>query len=192
MNVSYNTLSDHELTDLLRMGDDGAFTAIYERYWELLYRSAVNILHDPEAAQDIVQNIFISLWLRRDDVQISILKSYLTQATRFGVFKAIRNRQTDRQFYDRLAQTTSDIVSTMPLLFKEEQTLLHELINSLPEKYRETFRLSREDNLTYKQIARLLGISEKAVEKRMSKSLQFIRNGLLTAVCIAACFIEKK
>lgn len=181
----YKTLSDGELLSFLKASDEAAFTEIYDRYWKLLYRTSLNILQDRETAQDITQNIFVSLWQRREDAVILNLKAYLQQATRFAVFKAIREQQTDKAFYERLATVTAEIVTDNPLLFKEQQALLMELIGALPEDCREAFRLSREENLTYKQIAALLGVSEKTVEKRMSKSLQYIRRGLSIGVCVA-------
>ena len=183
------TYTDAQLLSLLRDGDQAAFTEIYDRYWKLLFQTAFRILGKREPAQDITQNIFISLWQRREEAVILSLQPYLQQATRFAVFKAIREEQTDRAFYDRLAEVTADIITDNPLLFKEQQALLNELVSALPEECRECFRLSREENLTYKQIAAMLGISEKTVEKRMSRSLQHIRQGLSLGMCVAVILV---
>jgi RNA polymerase sigma-70 factor (family 1) len=177
-------LDEPNLLSLLREDSEAAFTEIYNRFWKSLFRTAYHILQDKEASQDIVQNVFVSLWQRRAELRIDNLKGYLHQAARFGVFKAIREQQHDQEFYDRLAQVTADIITDNPLIFKEQQELLRQLIGNLPEDCRETFRLSREENMTYKQIAELLGISEKTVEKRMSRSLQHIRSGLAVGACI--------
>jgi RNA polymerase sigma-70 factor (ECF subfamily) len=181
----YNSFTDAELIDLLKSGDENAFTEIYNRYWKLLFKTAYNILQDFAAVQDITQNIFISLWERRNEAKIQTLKPYLQQATRFAVFRAIKEQQTDKAFYERLADVTADILTDDPLIFKEQQELLKNIINALPEDCREAFRLSREDNMTYKQIAASLGISEKTVEKRILKSLQYIRKGMSLGICIA-------
>jgi RNA polymerase sigma-70 factor (ECF subfamily) len=188
--VAYNLFSDPELIDLLESGDKSAFTEIYNRYWKLLFKTALNILQDYTTAQDITQNIFISLWERRNETNIQTIKPYLLQATRFAVCKAIRERQNDKAFYERLAKITVDIIADNPLIFKEQQALLNKLINGLPENCREVFRLSREENMTYKQIATLSGISEKTVEKRISMSLQHIRNGVSLGICIAIICIN--
>jgi RNA polymerase sigma-70 factor (family 1) len=182
--ADYRSKTDHELTVLLKQGDEGAFTHIYNTYWKLLFSTALHILQDHAIVQDIVQNIFISLWQRREEANILNMKAYLQQATRFGVFKAIREQKHDKSFFDRLAQITVNIITDDPLLFKEQQQLLQELLDTLPEHCKETFRLSREENLTYKQIASLLGISEKTVEKRITKSLKHIRHALSVNLCI--------
>jgi RNA polymerase sigma-70 factor (family 1) len=188
--IASNSFTDAELIDLLKSGDESAFTEIYDRYWKLLFKTAYSILRDFAMAQDITQNIFISLWERRNEANIQTLKPYLQQATRFAVFKAIRDQQTDKAFYERLADVTADIITDDLLLFKEQQELLKGVINGLPEDCREAFRLSREENMTYKQIAALLGISEKTVEKRISKSLQHIRRGMSLGI-IAVLLINQ-
>jgi RNA polymerase sigma-70 factor (family 1) len=182
--ADYRFMTDTELTVLLKQGDQGAFTHIYNTHWKLLFRTAYHILQDHTTAQDIVQNVFISLWQRRNEATILNLKAYLQQATRFGVFKAIRKLKHDQLFFDRLAQVTVDIITDNPLLFKEQQQLIKNLVDTLPEECKETFRLSREENMTYKQIAALLDISEKTVEKRLSKSLKHLRQGLSLGTCI--------
>ncbi|MBB6235466.1 RNA polymerase sigma-70 factor (ECF subfamily) [Pedobacter sp. AK013] len=177
--------SDAELTELLRKGDRGAFTIIYNSYWKLLFQTAHRILNNAIAAEDIVQDIFVSLWNRKNEAVILNLKAYLQQATRFAVYEAIRQKKHDSNFYNRLALITADIITDNPLLFKEQQELLSEIINALPEDCKESFRLSREEGMTYKQIAAVLGISEKTVEKRITKSLKHIRKGLSLSGCLS-------
>lgn len=101
------------------------------------------------------------------------------------MLKHIRDEKQDQSFYERLAAVTTEIIADNPLLFKEQQQLFQQLIDTLPEECRESFRLSREENMTYKQIAEYLGISEKTVEKRISKSLNHFRSGLTASACVA-------
>ncbi|WP_316749284.1 RNA polymerase sigma-70 factor [Pedobacter gandavensis] len=183
--MSCDLLSDAELIVALKKGDEQAFGEIYDRYWKELYRKANHILQDSEATDDVLQDLFLSLWQRRNQVDILSLKAYLYQALRFSVLKAIRKHKTDQQFYERLADVTTEIIAENPLLFKEQQHLIQDLINNLPEECKEAFLLSREEEMTYKQIARHLDISEKTVEKRISKSLKVIRAGLNIQTCIA-------
>jgi len=183
-------LSDRELIDLLKTDNEDAFTEIYNRYWKALFRTAYNIIHNEEISQDTVQNIFINLWQRRHNSDIHSLKPYLQQATRFSILKVIRDRQTDAKFYERLKSITSEIIADDPLLFKEQQELLKGLLASMPDNCSETFRLSREEGLTYAQIASQLDISEKTVEKRMSRSLKYLRRGLNWELCVAVTAVS--
>ena len=182
--MSCDLLSDTELIAALKKGEEQAFGEIYERYWKELYRKANHILQDPDASVDVLQDVFLSLWQRRAQVDILALKPYLHQALRFSVLKAIRKLKTDRQFYERLMEVTTEIIAENPLLFKEQQQLIQNLIDNLPEDCKQAFLLSREQEMTYKQIANLLNISEKTVEKRISKSLKMIRASLNIETCI--------
>jgi len=181
-NLTSNT--DDQLLQLLRENDEWAFSEIYNRYWKPLYSSAHNILQVKEAAQDAVQEVFISLWNRRQLVKIECLPSYLHQATRFQVFKAIRAEKTDNNFFNRLALITKDILTEDPLLFKELDALYHQLIQSLPADEQEIFLLHRDAGLTYKQIAEQKNISVKTVEKKMSHALKEIRFGMDDAMAV--------
>ena len=181
-NLTSNT--DDQLLQLLRENDEWAFSEIYNRYWKPLYSSAHNILQVKEAAQDAVQEVFISLWNRRQLVKIECLQSYLYQATRFQVFKAIRAEKTDNNFFNRLALITKDILTEEPLLFKELETLYHQLIQSLPADEQEIFLLHRDAGLTYKQIAEQKNISVKTVEKKMSHALKEMRFGMDDAMAV--------
>jgi RNA polymerase sigma-70 factor (family 1) len=180
----YPSHTDNELLRMLSQNDEFAFAEIYNRYWKLLYSSAHNILQVKAAAQDAVQEVFISLWKRRADIQVEALQPYLHQAVRFQVFKAIRAEKTDQQFFNRLALITRDILFEDPLLFKELETLYQQLIHALPPDEQEIFRLHRDSGLTYKQIAEQKNISVKTVEKKMSRSLRELRFGLDDALMV--------
>ncbi|WP_316794697.1 RNA polymerase sigma-70 factor [Pedobacter frigoris] len=181
-------LTDSDLVAMMKNGDQTAFNEIYNRYWKSLYHSAYRILQDEEGASDALQEVFTSLWQRRNNVEIISLKAYLHQAARFTVLKAIRAQKTDQQFYKRLAEVTTEIFTENPLLFKEQQHLIQHLLDRLPEDCQEIFKMSREENLTYKQIAEVLQISEKTVEKKMTKSLKLIREGLSIELCLTVIF----
>jgi len=173
-----------ELISRLKCGDDLAFSEIYNQYWKQLYYTAFTILQDEEGALDAVQEVFVSLWQRRNDLNIVTLKAYLHQSVRFTVLKAIRAQKTDRAFYKRLSKITTEIIVEQPMLFKEQKKLIQGLIDSLPEDCKTIFLMSREEEMTYKQIASKLEISEKTVEKKMSKSLKIIRDGLSMEMCL--------
>jgi RNA polymerase sigma-70 factor (ECF subfamily) len=139
---------------------------------------AENILRSPDVSKDIVQEVFTAVWQNRERLHILYPKAYLQQAIRFQVLKAIRSDRTDSEFYKRLAQVSQDMVVENTLSYKELQRTVEELVQSLPDDCRQAFRLSREQNLTYHQIAERLNISVKTVEKKMSQSLRYLRIAL--------------
>ncbi|MBN8851523.1 MAG: hypothetical protein BGO55_04400 [Sphingobacteriales bacterium 50-39] len=174
----YTDYTDDQLLPLIREGDAAAFEVLYRRHWQSLYAVAKNILRSSELAKDIVQEVFASFWQRRSDLEIVYPKAYLQQAVRYQVLNAIRADKVDAGFYQRLADTSREIVEENPLIFKELQHVLADLVGSLPEDCRLAFHLSREEELTYNQIADYLNISVKTVEKKMSRSLRFLRSRL--------------
>ena len=182
---NYPIHTDDQLLQQLYASDEKAFAEIYNRYWKALYISAHNILQVKEAAQDAVQEVFISLWKRRENIQVDILQPYLHQAVRFQVFKAIRAEKTDQNFFNRLALISKDILFEDPVLFKELETIYKQLILSLPPDEQEIFLMHRDGGLTYKQIAEQKNISVKTVEKKMSHALKEIRLGLDDAMVVA-------
>jgi RNA polymerase sigma-70 factor (family 1) len=166
---------DQCLIARLRQDDQQAFAALYERHWKKLFSTAYNILRDEEAARDIVQDIFVSLWERRHDTTIEYPLSYLLQATKFGVFKSIRTLSRRNAFYDRLARVSTDIILENPMLFKDLSHLVNGIIRQLPEKQRQAFLYSREAGMSYSDIAREMNISVKMVEKYISRTLHVLR-----------------
>lgn len=175
---AYSTYTDEQLYELLQGDDQAAFTEIYQRYWKALYQRAKAMLSDGQLAQDVVQEVFISLWNRRTGVRIEKLQAYLHQAVRFQELKALHRLQSDTAFYDRLASITQDLIHHEPLLYSEMERIVRELLSRLPEDQRSILRMSREDGLTYRQIAEKMGISIKTVEKKISLSLRAIRKGM--------------
>ncbi len=126
-------------------------------------------------AEDIVQEVFIKLWERRTELDITYPAAYLRKAVHNRVLNAIRHQKTDERFYIRLASITSELLEENPHFLKENEQLLQQVINSLPNECRETFLLSRVHQYTYKEIADQLQVSEKTIEKRISRALQHIR-----------------
>jgi RNA polymerase sigma-70 factor (family 1) len=178
---AYTIYQDKELVALIHQDDAGAFTELYNRHWKSLYYTAMSILQNPEASRDIVQDVFTSLWQRRTEVQIEFPKTYLQQATRFQVFKAIHAEKVSKEFYQRLATVSADMIIENPLLYKELEHLIRDLLDSLPEDARTAFLLNRDEKLTYAQIAEKMDISVKTVEKKMSQTLRHLRLGLREA-----------
>jgi RNA polymerase sigma-70 factor (family 1) len=179
---AYSIYQDKELVALLQQDDAGAFTELYNRHWKSLYYTAMSILQNQEAARDIVQDVFTSVWQRRGDVEIEFPKTYLQQATRFQVFKAIHADKASKEFYQRLAGVSADMIIENPLLYKELEHLVRDLLDALPEDARMAFLLNRDEKLTYAQIAVKMEISVKTVEKKMSQTLRHLRKGLSEAM----------
>lgn len=178
-------LSDLELIKRLREEDRDAFNEIYRRHAGHMFSAAYNVLRHREIAEDAVHEVFLFLWKRRRHLDIQSLQSYLTQSVRYQVKKALMDHKRDEDFFSRLAAITREISAENPARFREIQEIVQALLLRLPEDQRLIFRLSREQNLTYPEIASHLKISVKTVEKKISQSLRGLRLYLDRVVFLA-------
>ena len=172
--------SDEELFLMVREGNTNAFTEIYNRYMLPLVNTAYKPLQSLVKAQDIVQDIFISLYLKKDILEFSVsLKSYLYKALKFKVLNELRSmniREAYRKneiFSDICKNDFADKLELGELNVKIERT-----VGELPPKCRDVFMLSRNEECSYKQISINLNISVSTVEKHMVKALKVIKGKL--------------
>src|SRR5688572_7733698 len=103
---AYSKYTDEELVSQIQAGNTNAFTAAYNRYWEQLLALGYYYTHSKPAAEDIVHDVFTSLWTRRREVPIQSLKAYLATAVKFAVFKAIARDRRRREIQQRLSLPT--------------------------------------------------------------------------------------
>lgn len=193
--VKLSSLSDTELFDLLKSGDHAAFTEIYNRYWDKLYAVAYNRLADELEAEEAVQNIFLSLWKRKETLQLTHSPAtYLAVSIKYQIFTRLAQLKREKLRTDQLKlsavegrETTAEWLSEKELRFRIEQC-----ISALPEKCRIVFQLSREQNLSNKQIAEELHISEKTVEGHMTKALTTLRGSLNITLPVLLAILENK
>ena len=179
--LSFSGLSDNELLDLIQSGDRDAFSELYTRYWKKLFLVAVNKAGQLEEAEEIVQDVFVSLWQRRHSLEITTnLQAYLAVSVKYRVMKVLASRYQYRKYCDYTAKSSSELTNaTLEFLdFDELKSTLELLVADLPEKCRLVYTLSREQGLSHKQIAETCGIAEKTVEAHISKALKVLRTGL--------------
>ena len=162
----------------LQKGNWGAFEHIYNTYWSKLYLSAYGILRDKQACEDIVQDVLVQLWIKKDSSQITSLTSYLHTAVRYQVFKAIKAGKVKLALPEEI-ELGSERTEAEDLLFSEDlNAVLDNHIARLPEKCREVFLLSRKKHLSISEIAEHLHISTKTVENHLTNALGRLRTGM--------------
>ena len=160
-----NTNSDDILLlKLIKQGDQIAFRHLFYQYADSLERFITYYIHDREKSQDLVLDIFTYIWENRQNFEIKqTLKAYLFQAARNKSFTYIRDKKIPVHLEEMEGM---EIVQNYDseLELQELHHLIEEAVSLLPDKCREIFRKSREENLTNKEIAGQLHISEKTVE----------------------------
>lgn len=179
MEISYGTYNDDCLVNLMGRGDNLAFAALYERYSSQLLNYAISIIGNKEAAADILQEIFVSLWHRREAISFThSLKAWLYQAVRFQAVKFIHQSARKRDFLAALCDLMDNRERCAPDQLMEDQELdyaIKSTINTMPARMREVFVLSREAQLTHREISHKLNIAESTVKKIVQNALRFIR-----------------
>ena len=169
---------DEKLFDMLCQDNRRAFGEIYSRYWDKLYIYTAKAIRDKEAAKDIIQEIFVSLWQRRQSLKnTQSLSGYLFTAARFkGITYIQRNLKNSGCEASLVAHFTGRQDSLNELLdAKELNTIINKKVERLPEKMKEVYILSRNEQLSYKEIAERLQISDKTVKKQISNALKFFK-----------------
>lgn len=150
---------------------------IFDESYNSLVIQAIRLVKNQETAEDVVQDCFIKLWEKKDKLNISgNVNAYLA--------KMVRNRCLD--FLKKKKIQTSELNETYQgaienndhLEMNDLQSSIDKIIDDLPEKCRQTFILSRFEELSYKEIAEQLDISKKTVEAHISKALKSLRTNL--------------
>ena len=189
--MEYALLSDELLTKLLRASDADAFREIYNRYWKKLYQTALAKTHTEQVAEELVQNIFVSVWENRATAQIESLEHYLMRAMKYKVINYIQSILAKEShlkvIHDHAIK--EEVNSETQLLLHELNLAIHTAIEKLPAKTKTIFKLSREENRTVKEIAQLMNLSEKAVEYHITQSLKLMRLHLKDFIVLEVFFL---
>ena len=171
----YNTLSDIELMRLLQNGEE-AFLEVYKRYWEKLYVYAYNLLDDKQVCEDVIQDVFVDFWSKKDKVLISNLSHYLYQSVKFKIFNVFRNGKIAKKHIERINVIKFVNSTEESLNFQELENSLHNLLSQLPNRCREIFYASRYENLSHVEISKKYNISNQTVKNQVSKALKHLRD----------------
>jgi len=173
-------VSDQELVERLRGGNQDAFDAIFREHYSFLVGLVQSMLHDRAVAEEIAQDVMLELWRRRESIVLeATLRAYL--------FRAARNRALNYIRHERVVQRAAPYAADEPsappsaehaLADAEIERAVHAALQELPPRCREVFELSRIHNLKYAEIARTLEISIKTVEAQMGKALRLLRESL--------------
>jgi len=161
--------------------DENSFREIYNLYWEKVFSVCYSNLGETEAAKGMVQEIFKSLWERKEELEITqSVERYLVRSAKFKVFEFIRNKKIREQHLENIiaSQTTSINYTENEVMVRSLSERISTLIESLPAQCRRVFKMSREQGLSNKEIASDLLISERAVEYHISKAVTSLKSSL--------------
>lgn len=176
-------VNDSELNIFVRdmvAGDRESFNKIFRRFYAPLVRFCCRFVTDEDVAAEIVQDLFVKLWMNREKLSINTsFESYLLRAVRNGAITYINKERSHAETHLKVySEQTESVDPSEELQSKNLESTYQEVLATMPEKRREVFLASRFDGLKYAEIAEKLGISVKTVEAHMSAAIKQLREGL--------------
>lgn len=154
------------------------FKDIFDTYFQTIKNFIYFKVGDTALAEDLCQDTFVKLWDTRSSINKKTVKSYLYTIANNLTINHLKRNQLKYKFQNQLKISSEKNNPEYLLQMKEYEQKLNEVLSSIPEGSREVFLMNRIEGMKYKEIAEVLGLSVKAIEKRMSKALEIIRNKL--------------
>lgn len=164
----------------LQRDDKKALDELYQYYYPRLYGFSKGFLKVEDDIDDILQDVFVKIWLNRRKINsVETFNSWIFTITKNAILSYFREKTRHNEFESRLQQlATAEVVLHSEVEYEDLKKQTDKIIEKLPEKRKEIFRLSREEGLSYKEISEKMGISIKTVEDHMVHALRYLRGQL--------------
>lgn len=187
---------DYLNTNLLLQLKDGnmvAFDTVYARYCKRLYGFVLRYIKTETDAEEIVQEVFLKLWMSRSKIDIySSFESFLFTIAYNTTISLLRKKLNEKKYIDHIESIqnieSADVVIN-DLQFNELNVKVQQLLNKLTPRQKEIFQLSREEGLTHNEIAKKLNISVNTVKNHMVSTLSFLKSNMDNNLIVSSLFI---
>ena len=182
-------MDDNLLLQQINDGNETAFDLLYEKYWAVAYAAAYKRLKDQDQAKDIVQEIFIHIWVKKETLSINNFPAYLNIAVRNRVFKVLAKQTHNHPFFETLDNLPATYLQAdYNLIWKEFFQSYEALLNSLPQQRKTIFRMRFQEDVPTNDIANKLGISKKTVQNQLSLAFDQLKLSLIHLLTLAIIF----
>lgn len=175
-------ISENELLLRLQEGDDKAFTALYNRYSTPVMSHLVYMLKSAELADEVLQDTFMAVWSNRQNIDPELsFKAYLYKIATNNTYKLFRKAAHDEAYRAYMLPVIEAGYNNIEskIYQKEHEELLNRLLDRMPAKQREVYRLHKIDGYSYKEIGEQLGISHNTINSYITRGNQYIKSQLL-------------
>lgn len=166
---------DSEIVALLNKSDVQGLKKIFDKYHQQLFNYLIYRTGNTGDAEDLLQNVYLRLWKYRNNITNENLSAYLYSIATSLSNNLAKKRKTELEFIRKNLHRSDTDLEVEETWKSEDLEKLKQCIHQLPEKQRSTLLMNRMEGLTYKEIARYLDLSQKAIEKRISKSYELLR-----------------
>ncbi|TXN38264.1 RNA polymerase sigma-70 factor [Flagellimonas hymeniacidonis] len=166
-----------------KKGNKKAFKKLFELFWEPMFVNAKSIVLDEDIAKDIVQDIWLNLWQKKEGCDIKNFEAYIFKSVTYGCFKYLRDNKLNASHHQAIASLELASESAIENKHNLDQTqfIIERSLTELPPRCQQIFRLSHMESASNEEIAQRLGISKRSVENQMSIALKSIRQNLRLA-----------
>lgn len=173
--------SESQWIQKIRSGDAKAFEELFLIYCQLLIHFVHRYVRDTQIAENIVQDVFLKIWMNRSDLNPSLnIKTYLYTAVKNRALNHLRHADVEHRNAENLRSMNYPVRTPEDEWHEQElKASVQKAIEELPEKCRIIFSMSRFDSLTYAEIAEIQDISIKTVETQMGRALKTLRKRLI-------------
>ena len=175
--MRYDLLQDAQLLSRVVEHDEKAFHEIYVRYWKQVFLLAYKKVRNKEVAEELTQNLFVSLWSKRNENNIQSLQGWLFGSIKYGIINYYKSQLVHEKYLTFIQGgiREQELTPEQLMLLKDLSETIEKGIHLLPKKTQRVFKLSRVENRSVKEISQALNISEKAVEYHITQSLKLLR-----------------
>lgn len=185
--------SDEELWSSILGGDNRSFAIFYDRYWLRMYKAALYYLGDADASEEVVQEVFVTIWEKRRKLNIRNFSAYLNSSTRYEVYRRLKTtKQSFLELHERRIACSPVVYNEGYEKLNETDTtkLLHEYLQDLPKRCREIYYMSKLKDLSNTEIADRLGISKHTVENQLAIALKHLKLNFSKIVTLTLLLIK--
>lgn len=171
-------LNEKEALLKLKNGDQNAFRQIFSKYSPFVYKVSFQYLNSKPESEEVVQEVFFKVWLHRSKIKEDLpFAPYVVSIAKNLIFNKSKHRLVEQAYLQHLWHTpnTTNNFTDNNVHFKEVKKITNEYIENLPLIRKEVFKLSRNENLSNKEIAQQLNIAERTVENHIYRALKSLK-----------------
>ncbi|WP_207531925.1 RNA polymerase sigma factor [Desertivirga arenae] len=191
------TISDTELWSSIQSGDARALESLLDRYWIRLYKTALKLTKDPELSKEIVHDVFLNIWERKEALVIESFPHFMLTAVRYQYYNRTRLAKAPVMLVDNYDKFNNTLTANEGEVRQIELELVNTIrgqILPLPKRCQEIFLMSKTEHLSNSEIADKLQISKRTVENQLSIALKYLRkvlkNNFLTVMEITTLMLS--
>lgn len=188
-----NAQTDRECLIRMAAGDEQAFRQIYNRYYRTMVMGLMRMLNDVDTCREIAQEVFVEIWNKRATFEVhTSLPGYLRRAS---INKALNYIKKNKRYVFETLENQVDVADDHEVQVEKQgeaedvNQALYKAIETLPERCRIVFTLSRFEDMSHREIAEQLNISTKTIENQITKAMKILREALIQYKNLSAIVI---